>query len=56
MSVATQDIELVEYFFAHTIAPACVAILAPTVVLLVLAARTARGLLLPCFPSWPLLA
>jgi ATP-binding cassette, subfamily B, bacterial len=37
MSVATQDVELVEYFFAHTIAPACVAILAPTVVLLVLA-------------------
>jgi ATP-binding cassette, subfamily B, bacterial len=40
MSVATQDIELVEYFFAHTIAPACVAILAPTVVLLVLAAHS----------------
>ncbi len=37
MGVATQDIELVEYFFAHTIAPACVAVLAPTVVLLVLA-------------------
>ena len=40
MSVATQDIELVEYFFAHTIAPACVAIVAPTVVLLVLAAHS----------------
>ncbi|MBM3224663.1 MAG: ABC transporter ATP-binding protein [Candidatus Tectomicrobia bacterium] len=40
MSVATQDIELVEYFFAHTIAPACVAVLAPTVVLLVLAAHS----------------
>jgi ATP-binding cassette subfamily C protein CydCD len=37
MGVATQDIELVEYFFAHTIAPAFVAVLAPTVVLLVLA-------------------
>ena len=37
MSVATQDIELIEYFFAHTIAPACLAILAPGVVLLVLA-------------------
>ncbi|MGQ4809644.1 Vitamin B12 import ATP-binding protein BtuD [Candidatus Entotheonellaceae bacterium PAL068K] len=37
MGVATQDIELVEYFFAHTIAPACVAVLAPTVVVLVLA-------------------
>ena len=37
MGVATQDIELVEYFFAHTIAPACLAILAPGVVLLVLA-------------------
>jgi thiol reductant ABC exporter CydC subunit len=37
MGVATQDIELVEYFFAHTVAPAFVAILTPTVVLLVLA-------------------
>jgi ATP-binding cassette subfamily C protein CydCD len=36
MGVATQDIELIEYFFAHTIAPACLAILAPGVVLLVL--------------------
>ena len=40
MSVATQDIELVEYFFAHTIAPACVAIVAPTVVVLVLASHS----------------
>ena len=40
LSVATQDIELVEYFFAHTIAPACVAIVAPTVVVLVLAAHS----------------
>ena len=37
MGVATQDIELIEYFFAHTIAPACLAVLAPSVVLLVLA-------------------
>lgn len=37
MGVATQDIELVEYFFAHTIAPAFVAVLTPTVVLVVLA-------------------
>ena len=37
MGVATQDIELVEYFFAHTVAPAFVAVLTPTVVLLVLA-------------------
>jgi ATP-binding cassette subfamily C protein CydCD len=37
MGVATQDIELVEYFFAHTIAPSFVAVLAPTVILLVLA-------------------
>ena len=40
MGVATQDIELVEYFFAHTVAPAFVAVLAPTVVLLVLAAHS----------------
>ena len=28
-SVATQDVELVEYFFAHTVAPALVAVLIP---------------------------
>jgi ATP-binding cassette subfamily C protein CydCD len=37
MALATHDIELVEYFFAHTVAPAFVAILVPTVVLIVLA-------------------
>ena len=41
MGVATQDIELIEYFFAHTIAPACLAILAPGVVVLVLAWHSA---------------
>ncbi len=40
MGVATQDIELVEYFFAHTIAPAFVAVLAPTVILVVLASQS----------------
>ncbi|WP_421707456.1 thiol reductant ABC exporter subunit CydC [Algihabitans sp.] len=37
MAIATQDVEMVEYFFAHTIAPACVAILVPTAVLAILA-------------------
>ncbi|MEZ5833528.1 MAG: ATP-binding cassette domain-containing protein, partial [Dongiaceae bacterium] len=36
MALATHDIELVEYFFAHTVAPAFVAILVPGVVLAVL--------------------
>nr|WP_298686330.1 ABC transporter ATP-binding protein [uncultured Dongia sp.] len=36
MALATNDIELIEYFFAHTVAPAFVAILVPAVVLLVL--------------------
>jgi ATP-binding cassette subfamily C protein CydCD len=36
MALATHDIELVEYFFAHTVAPAFVAILVPGVVLVVL--------------------
>src|SRR5258707_4957177 len=36
MALATHDIELVEYFFAHTVAPAFVAVLVPSVVLLVL--------------------
>ena len=37
MSLATHDIELIEYFFAHTVAPAFVAILVPAGVLVVLA-------------------
>jgi ATP-binding cassette subfamily C protein CydCD len=41
MALATHDIELVEYFFAHTVAPAFVAILVPAVVIAALA--TANG-------------
>ncbi|MBT6117920.1 MAG: ABC transporter ATP-binding protein, partial [Rhodospirillaceae bacterium] len=37
VGVATHDIEMVEYFFAHTIAPAFVAVLIPATVLAVLA-------------------
>jgi ATP-binding cassette, subfamily B, bacterial len=37
MALATHDIELIEYFFAHTVAPAFVAILVPAVVLAALA-------------------
>ncbi len=37
MALATHDIELVEYFFAHTVAPAFVALLVPAVVLAALA-------------------
>jgi ATP-binding cassette subfamily C protein CydCD len=37
MALATHDIELVEYFFAHTVAPAFVALLVPAVVVAVLA-------------------
>src|SRR5690606_12559090 len=40
MALATHDIELVEYFFAHTVAPAFVAVLVPAVVLTVLAASS----------------
>jgi ATP-binding cassette subfamily B protein len=35
--VATHDVELIEYFFAHTVTPALVAILVPAAVLAVLA-------------------
>src|SRR5258708_2813365 len=35
--LASQDIETVEYFFAHTVAPALVAVLVPTTVLVTLA-------------------
>jgi len=37
MGIATQDVELVEYFFAHTVAPAFVAVLVPAAVLATLA-------------------
>ncbi len=37
MGIATQDVELVEYFFAHTVAPAFVALLVPALVLATLA-------------------
>ncbi|UYN96635.1 MAG: ABC transporter ATP-binding protein [Enhydrobacter sp.] len=37
MALATHDVELVEYFFAHTVAPAFVAVLVPAAVLAVLA-------------------
>jgi ATP-binding cassette subfamily B protein len=38
VSVATHDVELIEYFFAHTITPAFVAVLVPLAVLATLAA------------------
>ncbi len=37
IALASQDIETVEYFFAHTVAPALVALLVPSVVLATLA-------------------
>src|SRR3546814_6625622 len=37
MGIATQDVELVEYFFAHAVAPAFVAVLVPAAVLATLA-------------------
>jgi len=36
VSMATQDVETVEYFFAHTLAPAFVAVLVPLAVLALL--------------------
>jgi ATP-binding cassette subfamily B protein len=36
VALATQDVETVEYFFAHTIAPAIVAVLVPAAVLIAL--------------------
>jgi ATP-binding cassette subfamily C protein CydCD len=37
IALAAQDVETVEYFFAHTVAPALVAVLVPSAVLVVLA-------------------
>jgi ABC-type multidrug transport system fused ATPase/permease subunit len=39
MSLATNDIELIEYFFAHTVAPAFVAVLVPALVIGILGAQ-----------------
>jgi ATP-binding cassette, subfamily B, bacterial len=36
VAMATQDVEMVEYFFAHTLAPAFVAVLVPGVVMITL--------------------
>jgi ATP-binding cassette subfamily C protein CydCD len=38
VSLATQDVETIEYFYAHTVAPAFVAVLIPGAVLITLAA------------------
>jgi ATP-binding cassette subfamily C protein CydCD len=43
IALANQDIETIEYFFAHTIAPALVAVMVPTAVVLTLA-----------FVAWPI--
>jgi ATP-binding cassette subfamily C protein CydCD len=43
VALANQDIETIEYFFAHTVAPALVAVLVPSTVLLTLA-----------FVAWPI--
>jgi len=49
MSLATHDIELLEYFFAHTVAPAFVALLVPSVVLIVLG-QTSGWIVLALLP------
>jgi ATP-binding cassette subfamily B protein len=57
VALATQDVETVEYFYAHTVAPAFVAVLIPTGVLAVLAwiAWPLALILLP-FLAWAGLA
>ena len=42
VALATQDVETVEYFYAHTVAPAFVAVLVPASVLALLAGRLGR--------------
>ena len=39
VAMATHDVEMVEYFFAHTIAPAFVAVLVPTTVIVVVGSQ-----------------
>ncbi|MBV7486678.1 ABC transporter ATP-binding protein [Bordetella sp. BOR01] len=49
VGLATQDVETIEYFFAHTVAPAFVAVLVPAVVLAILGI-TAWPLMLALLP------
>jgi len=49
VALATQDVETVEYFYAHTVAPACVAVLVPGAVLATLS-LTAWPLALALLP------
>jgi len=49
VGLATQDVETVEYFYAHTVAPAFVAVLVPAVVLVILGV-TAWPLMLALLP------
>jgi len=49
VGLATQDVETVEYFYAHTVAPAFVAVLVPAVVLVILG-MTAWPLMLALLP------
>ncbi len=57
VALATQDVETVEYFYAHTVAPAAVALVVPAAVLGALAVADWRlaAVLLP-FLLWALLA
>jgi ATP-binding cassette, subfamily B, bacterial len=50
VGVATHDVELIEYFFAHTVTPALVAILVPLAVLATLAAAGGWPLALVLVP------
>jgi ATP-binding cassette subfamily B protein len=57
VALATQDVETVEYFYAHTVAPAVVAVLIPASVLLLLAAVAwPLALVLLPFLAWAGLA
>ena len=57
VALGTQDVETVEYFYAHTVAPACVAILIPAGVLALLAGIAwPLALVLVPFLAWAGLA
>ena len=57
VALSTQDVETVEYFYAHTVAPAVVALLVPAAVLTALTLADWRlSLILAPFLLWALLA
>ena len=54
VALATQDVEMIEYFYAHTVAPAFVAVLIPGAVLVDARGASPGRWRSRCCRSWPM--